>query len=169
MKAGGVMRSSGAPFASAYPISRPILFFRTPTRARLHLQQHRHVQTPRRSTPGRGSRCPDRGHDAGAGLRPAAATAPERARACSDLRDQRAARMRHQTRSVRRDICGCRAPTADHLQGERPSSGSVSSTSARIPAQPDALPRPSPPGARSLMPAPDYVCVRGSQPSGEDG
>ena len=78
---------------------------------------------------------------------------PQRQRArepelVSDLRQQRAARVRHQTRSVRRDIYGYRASIAHHLQGEPPSSGSGPSASPRIPAQPDKS-APPPPGARS--------------------
>jgi len=41
-----------------------------------------------------------------------------------DLRDERGARVRDQTRSVRRDFYGYRASITHHLQGEPPSSGS---------------------------------------------
>ncbi len=42
----------------------------------------------------------------------------------SDLRDERAAGVRHQPRSVRADFYGYRASITHHLQGEPPSSGS---------------------------------------------
>jgi hypothetical protein len=46
---------------------------------------------------------------------------PREPQLVSYLRDQPAARVRHQTRSVRRDLYGYRAPIAHHLQGEPPS------------------------------------------------
>ena len=69
---------------------------------------------------------------------------PGQSNLVSDLRYQRAARVRHQTRSIRRDLYGYPASSTHHPQGEPPSSGSGPSTSPRIPAQPD---RTEPPGA----------------------
>jgi hypothetical protein len=60
---------------------------------------------------------------------------------------QRTARVRHQTRSVRRDFYGYRASITHHLQGEPPSSSLRPSASRRIAAQPDVSAPPHTGGA----------------------
>ena len=61
----------------------------------------------------------------------------------SDLRQQRAARMRHEPFSVRRDFYRDVAAISLHLQGDPPELGPGPSTSRIVPAQPDvSAPRP---------------------------
>jgi hypothetical protein len=92
---------------------------------------------------------------------------PPRQRACEpelvgDARQQRAARVREQPGSVRRDFYGYPASITHHLQGEPPSRGSEPSTSRRIPAQPDVS-APPPTGGAGVTArpglAPDLVPV----------
>jgi len=61
----------------------------------------------------------------------------------SDLRQQRAARMRHQPVSVRRDFYGNPAPSVRHLQGDPPESVLRASTTRRIPARADSQAAPT--------------------------
>ncbi len=63
------------------------------------------------------------------------------------------ARMRHQTRSVRRDFYGCRASITHHSQGEPPSSGPRTFRQPKDLSSTGCL-RALPPGARSLLHAP---------------
>ena len=75
---------------------------------------------------------------------------PRQPELVGDLRQQRAARVRHQTRSVRRDIYGYRASITHHLQGEPPSSGFRTSTTQESLLS-RTTPRPRTPGARVLL------------------
>ncbi len=52
----------------------------------------------------------------------------------SDLRDERGARVRYQTRSVRRDFYGYRASITHHLQGEPPEFGNRSFSKPNSPS-----------------------------------
>jgi hypothetical protein len=94
-------------------------------------------------------------HDA-AGIAPRAALAlprkpnrqrPRQPRLVRHLRQQRAARMRHQPRSVRRDFYGETAAITLHPQGDPPELGNRASTTQRLPAQPDKTAPRNPRGA----------------------
>jgi len=63
---------------------------------------------------------------------------PRQAGLVGDLGEQRAAGVRHQPVSVRRDTYVERAPIACHLQGEPPESELRASATRRIPAQADS-------------------------------
>src|SRR5487761_2097633 len=75
---------------------------------------------------------------------------PRQPKLISDLRQQRAARMRDQTRSVRLDFYGYPASITHHPQGEPPKLDSRPSTSRRIAAPPDVSAPPAHPGGAAL-------------------
>jgi len=68
---------------------------------------------------------------------------PRQPRLVGDLGQQRAARVRHQARSVRRHFYGYPAPIVRHLQGDPPESVLQASTPRRIPAQADGSAAPT--------------------------
>ena len=113
-------------------------------------EQRRPDHAPRRDRPGsrrrrrasppdRGPRGPDHGRRARS-TQPASRSDSARVSPIlsADLRQQRAARMRHQPVSVRRDFYRDMAPIALHLQGDPPEPVLRPSATRRIPAQADS-------------------------------